>query len=260
MELSYAQKLHMHQHGFVQIPGVVPRVMINAALRAMNHSVGEGMRAEDMESMRVTTYCNELTGKSVVTDLFNATPAFALAESLLGKGNMSRGDTDYGQIALRFPGYPDETKLKVWPHIDGIHYKGNGVPPGVIHHFTLIACILLSDVPEPHCGNFTVWPGAHHRLAAYAREQGFEQLMLGKLPIELPEPLQITGKAGDLIFAHHLLAHGAANNLSPHIRYACFFRIWANNRPPAKETGPQYPEAMLNPWLEFPGLREIVAG
>jgi len=121
-------------------------------------------------------------------------------------------------------------------------------------NFTLIASVLLSDVPEPYSGNFTVWPGAHRPMAAYLREHGFDSLMNGLPRIPMPEAHQITGQAGDVVFAHYMLPHTAAINLSPHVRYAIFFRMTPNDRPPDPEVGAQRAEAILDPWLEWPGL------
>ena len=45
MELTYAQKQEIFKNGFVKVPGVVPQVMVEAALRSINNSVGEGMNA-----------------------------------------------------------------------------------------------------------------------------------------------------------------------------------------------------------------------
>ena len=117
MELSPAQKLEIFEKGYIRIPGVVPRIMVNAALRAINHSVGEGMPAEEMNRFRSQSYCNEVQKTPCITDLFNGTPAHSLAESLLGQGKINpvRG----GQIALRFPTYSKDAAPKLAPHIDG---------------------------------------------------------------------------------------------------------------------------------------------
>ena len=48
MELTHLQKREIYENGYVHLPGVVPRVMVDAALRAINHSVGEGMNADEM--------------------------------------------------------------------------------------------------------------------------------------------------------------------------------------------------------------------
>src|SRR5512142_908850 len=118
MQLSHAQKRLFYEQGFVQVPGVVPRIMVDQALRAINHSVGEGMPADQMTKMRAQSYCSELQGEPVISDLLNRTPALALAESLIGEGKIRpvRG----GQIALRFPSMADPPP-EPRPHLDGMY-------------------------------------------------------------------------------------------------------------------------------------------
>ena len=257
MELSASQKAEIVEQGFTKISGVVPRVAVQAALRAINHSLGEGVSREEINKFRSQSYCPELQDSEAISGLFNRSPAFDLTESLLGRGKLNKRNG--GQIALRFPGFSDEPAPKLWPHIDGVYSEHNGVPKGRIGNFTLIACIMLSDLNEPYAGNFTVWPGTHRRIAAYLKEHGPESLLecKGVPPIEMPPPVQITGQAGDIVLAHYLLAHTAAPNLSPHVRYAIFYRLTPNDRPPEPPTGPSFRDGILDPWMEWPGLRNI---
>lgn len=44
------------------------------------------------------------------------------------------------------------------------------------------------------------------------------------------QPVQVRAKPGDIILAHPMLAHRIGNNYSPHIRYACFYRLMTNGR------------------------------
>src|SRR5262245_40167805 len=89
MELTRRQKLQFYEEGYLKIPGVVPRVMVDAARHAMNHSIGEeGMYKEDLAAMRSRSYCRELQNAPVLTDLFNQSPIIPLAESLVGAGNV----------------------------------------------------------------------------------------------------------------------------------------------------------------------------
>src|SRR5205085_2012546 len=105
MELTYAQKEQIYERGYVKVPGVVPRVMVDAALRAINHSVGQGMDPEQMTKFRSQSYCPELQHEPVITGLLMETPAWRLAESAIGEGKIrpARG----GQIAIRFPSLQD---------------------------------------------------------------------------------------------------------------------------------------------------------
>ena len=156
MELTYAQKQEIFKNGFVKVPGVVPQVMVEAALRGINNSVGEGMNADEMTTFRSRSYCPELQGSSIITDLLNRTPAWELAESAIGVGKIIRPKG--GQIALRFPSVQDPPP-KPGGHLDGMHSPHNGVPKGVIRNFTMLVGVYLNHVPQPYSGNFTVWPG-----------------------------------------------------------------------------------------------------
>src|SRR5438876_4909621 len=135
MELSHLQKLALFDRGYVKIPGVVPRGMMDAALRAINHSVGEGMNVEEMVRFRAQSYCPELTKTAVITDLINRTPALELAESAIGVGKIR--PVGGGQIALRFPGMQDPPP-RARPHLDGMYSPTNGVPEGTIQNFTAL--------------------------------------------------------------------------------------------------------------------------
>ena len=79
MELTYAQKEQIYERGYVKVPGVVPRVMVDAALRAINHSVGQGMDPEQMTKFRSQSYCPELQHEPVITGLLTETPAWRLS-------------------------------------------------------------------------------------------------------------------------------------------------------------------------------------
>ena len=249
MELTSTQKQQIYEHGYVRVPQVIPRIMVSAALRAINHSVGEGMNAEEIIQMRAQTFCRELTREPVITDLINRTPAWSLAESAIGAGKIRAIGS--GQIALRFPSVQDPPP-SARPHLDGMYSPTNGVPEGTIQNFTALLAVLLSDLPEPHAGNFTVWPGTHHRYERYFREHTPQSLLNGMPDIPLPEPIQITGQAGDIVLCHYQIAHGVTPNASPHVRYAIFFRLTHVDHEAQKW------ESMTDIWREWDGMREIV--
>ena len=157
---------------------------------------------------------------------------------------------DYGQIALRFPGLQDPHG-EPRPHIDGMYSPTNGVEKGTIGSFTALLAVLLSDLPEPYAGNFTVWPGSHAQNAAFFREHGPESLLNGMPAVTMRDPVQITGRAGDAVLAHYLLAHGVAPNASPHVRYAIFFRLTHVDHERQKW------ESMVDPWLQWEGVKDV---
>lgn len=247
MKLTFEQKKEFLKNGYIKIPGVVPKVMIDKALQAINHSVGEGMNVSDLPILRSLSYCPELVNSQVITDLYNKTPISDLAESVIGEGQIK--PITGGQIALRFPSMQDPPRNPS-PHLDGMYSSLNGVKEGTIDNFTALVGIFLSDTPEPYSGNFTVWPGTHHIYEQYFREHGPESLLKGMPPVDMPEPVQITGKAGDVVLVHYQIAHGAAPNVSPHTRYACFYRL-------TRVDHELFPP-MTNIWMDWPGIRDII--
>ncbi len=251
MQLTHAQRMALFETGYVHVPGVVPRVMVDAALRAINNSMGEGMPPEDMPRLRAQTYCPEVTRTPAITDLLNRTPALALAESVIGQGMIA--PINSGQIALRFPSMQDPPSPPR-PHLDGMHTPTNGVPKGEIRNFTMLLGVMLSDVPGPFAGNLAVWPGSHTIYERYFRERGPQSLLEGMPDVPIPAPVQLTGQAGDIVLCHYMLAHGVTPNVSPHIRYAIYFRL---NHVQHEQ---QRWESMTDIWLEWAGMQAIVRG
>lgn len=249
MELSNEQKQQFYQDGYVKLPGVVPRERVDAALRAINASIGsEGIAPEKLTTFRAQSYTPELQKSAPITDLLNESPLWGIAESAIGTGQVK--PVTGGQIALRFPVVEQPTEPR--PHIDGMYTPTNGVKEGTIANFTALVGVLLSDLPGPYAGNFTVWPGTHRIYEQYFREQGPQALLQGMPKVDLPEPVQITGQAGDAVLVHYQLAHGIASNGSPHIRYAIFFRLHHENHENV------HWECMTDIWLEWAGMQDVV--
>ena len=250
MELTRLQKREIHDKGFVRVPGVVPTLMVNAARRAINHSIGQGMDKADMTRYRSQSFCPELQRAPVIADLLNRTPAWALAESAVGLGNL--GPCGGGQIALRFPS-DQEPSGSIGCHLDGMYSPNNGVREGAIDNFTMLLGVMLSDVPDPYAGNFTAWPGTHRLYETYFREHGPQSLLQGMPSVDLPVPEQVMGRAGDVVLCHYQIAHGVAPNASPNVRYMIFFRLQH------VEHESRNWECMTDVWREWDGIRSLVA-
>jgi hypothetical protein len=246
MQLGWHQKQRLVEDGYLQLPGLVPAARIEAALAAINRSLGDrGLPPERLPEMRARTYCPELVQAPEIQALYAETPARALAEAAIGR---VRAPAE-GQIALRFP---QAQRRAPTPHIDGMYAPDNGVPAGTLLHFTALLGVFLSDVPGPDAGNFTVWPGSHRSMEAHFRQHGTGAIVSGFPALTPPEPRPLTGRAGDVILAHYALAHAAAANLGPHIRYAVFFRLYHADHEQAG-TRP-----LTELWSEWEGLRDVV--
>jgi hypothetical protein len=248
--LDETQRRLLRDDGYLLIPGLVARARVDAALKAINHSLGEeGIAKDQIWTLRAQTFCPELAAAPEILDLYRATPAAALAEAAIGAGNVVAPTT--GQIALRFPQELAQARLP-YPHIDGMPGPLNGVTAGTLYHFTALAAVFLSDVTEPFHGNFTVWPGSHRALETYFRAHGTDELVRGFPPIEMAPPRQLTARAGDVLLAHYQLAHNAAPNVGPHVRYAVFFRL-AHRAHDATSTA-----TLVDLWREWEGMRNGV--
>ena len=248
MTLTQAQRLQLLHEGWVKVPGVVPRIMVDAALRAINHSVGEGLDPEHLTRFRAQTFCPELTEQPVITDMVGRTPAWELVESVLGPARA--GVPRRGQIALRFPMLADPPPHP-GPHVDGTYTPANGVKEGTLGSFTALLAVLLSDLPAENCGNFKVWPGSHRIIEKYLQEHGAQELIKGIPDLEFPPPVQITGQAGDIVLTHFQLAHSVAANVSPHIRYAVFFRVTTHDHAEHRW------ENLTDIWRDWPGIQAL---
>jgi hypothetical protein len=248
--LTNDQRQAIYDDGLVHLPGIVPQETVNAALRAINASLGTaGLPPDKLRTYRSQSYCPELQSTPAITDLLHASPLWQLAESAIGVDKIR--PVTSGQIALRFP-----TSGPAHPpgvHIDGMHTPDNGVPAGTIWNFTALIGVFLSDVPAPDSGNFSVWRGSHRAYETYFREHGPEALLNGMPPVEVGEPEQVLAKAGDAVLAHYQLGHGIAGNASPHIRYAIFFRLFHVDHDSVRW------ECMTDIWREWEGMREVVA-
>jgi len=246
MKLTHDRAVHLRDQGYLKLPGAISPAYVDHALRRINNALSEGMPPDLMWKFRSQSYCPEITSSDEIVGLFNNSPARATAEALLGE----TCKVGSGQIALRFPSLASDPAPPK-PHIDGTYGPHNGVPEGTLQSFTALCAVFLSDLPDSNLGNFAVWPGTHLLVAEYAREHGWESLVPGIPPIELPDPVQIVVKTGDVVIAHHLLAHSVAPHIGANVRYACFFRIRHSRH------NEHRPEALTDPWLEWPGLRSF---
>jgi len=252
--LTRKQKLAFYENGYITVPGVVPKLMVDAARQAINHSIGAvGMDQGDLERFRAQSYCNEIRSAPEIVDIFAKTPVYNLAESLMGEGNVLTPTS--GQIALRFPGPLQADANEPRGHLDGLGSGKNGMAQGVYRRgFTALAVVYLADVPDPYSGNFTVWPKSHSFFADYFKEEGHELLANGMPRLELPEgPQQIVGKAGDVVLTHHQIVHSAAPNAAADIRYAVIFRV---RHVDCEKNG--Y-DGYTDIWREWPGIQQAVA-
>lgn len=243
-EFDLEQKRHLFEKGWVIIPQVVPAEMVDAARNTINSTIENYLDS-------IQTRAHELKTDESLTNLLMATDAFSLIESALGKGKVVPSTNV--QCALRFPDHDRKSLNNLRPHIDSFHPSVNG-NPGSIKPFIAIAGFFLNDIEQDNAGNFTVWPETHRQFAKYFEKHGADpELKLGIPPVNLPQPVQIKAKAGDMIFAHYQLAHTAAANISNATRYAVYIRMHHADRP--KDSL----DVLTDIWKYWYGMSEVTS-
>lgn len=165
MVLSEEQKRSFIRDGFVILRDVVPRPMVDAALRVMDKAFAEGNYTLNDHNKQdvVPFFKHEVEQAAEIERMMSATCLIEACEDLLGKGNCYYGKG--AQIAFR----PSDERLKEqgmgmtqnmpkhrW-HIDG----GSGKYMKTASSFTMLAAVALSDGQDvdENRGQFNVWPG-----------------------------------------------------------------------------------------------------
>lgn len=248
MELSLARKKRLFEDGYVVVPRVVSPDRIEVALREINHRLGAGEHPGKDAYADAVDYLSEYVDAPAVLDLHRG-PVLDLVESLLGVNKVEA--CTHAQIALRFPSEKDDSPAARSVHIDGMYSKKSPKP---IARYTLAVGVFLSDVPKKNMGNFLAFPGTHRLIARRIKQRGVESMRTGiEQSIALPEPVQLTGKKGDIVLFHFQLAHDKARNDSPDIRYMSYFRFWHVDA--WHDSSDAYlKRALTDLWLEWPAM------
>ena len=190
----------------------------------------------------------------MILNLYNKSPVIEIAEKLMGEGNVL--PVVSAKPYPRFPLAPGEDAPEPRGHINGIGNGSNGMAKGEYRRgFTAFAVIYLADLLETNAGNFTVWPQSHRAYEDYFKKVGHEVLAEGMPRIDVPaDPVMVTGRAGDLILAHHQILHAGGANASPNVRHAVISRLRH------KDVGDIKYAAYADIWREWPGISEAVLG
>ncbi len=228
------------ERGFVLVPQVVQGDVLAGADRRIDEIVTADPPGADRRGSHF--YFLETKAEPSLMAPLGRTDAFGLAEELAGAETLEM--PWQVQVALNIPPYSHRPGI---PHIDA----GNAEPTGepVRGTFTLLAGILMTDQLTENSGNLWVWPGTHLSHAAYFRDHG-PQMFCAYPAIDLPEPEQVKGRAGDLLLAHYLLGHNIGGNYeSGQTRRALYFRISAKDHESHRN------EFLQDPWRDYGPIR-----
>jgi hypothetical protein len=243
--LNDEQLKEFGERGYVVVPGVVAAESVERAHRRIDELIAAEPPLEGHVGHHF--YFPQAGDEpALIEPLMDAGPdrasAFAHAEGLAGPGLLEA--PRQVQVALNIPHFSHRPGR---PHIDAaVSEPTPGFKP---NSFTLLAGVFVTDQLTENSGNLWVWPGTHRTHAEYFRERGVE-MYCAYPDIELPEPEQVTARAGDLLLAHYLLGHNIGGNYeSDTTRRMLYYRI--SGRGHAEE-----PERILTePWYEYGPVR-----
>lgn len=205
------------EDGYLVLSQIVPPDLIQAARRAVANHVTQDPPPAGHRGPHSYFLVDDLP-RALLAPLYDS-PAMSLAESLIAPPPLD--PPDHIQIALNIPRWEHRPG---GPHIDGLTPTEPDGRPGT---FTLLAGIFLTDQSRQNAGNLWVWPGSHRRAAGYLRERGPDALLscIPYPPVDLGQPTQVTGQAGDLLLAHYMLGHNSGANNSDEVREVLYFRL-----------------------------------
>jgi ectoine hydroxylase-related dioxygenase (phytanoyl-CoA dioxygenase family) len=215
--LDRHQKQTFAEQGYVIVPQLVSQPLIDAARREIERRVAHEPPPAGHSGPYMYFLMEPLPDR-LCTLLFGS-PALRAAESLIEPGKFEA--PDHVQVSLNIPPFAHRPG---GPHLDGLTPLDPSGRPGT---FTMLAGIFLTDQMGENMGNLWVWPGSHQSAAAYFREQGPEALLSAAPypPVDLSEPRQVIGRAGDLLLAHYMLGHNIGGNTSGLTREVVYFRL-----------------------------------
>jgi hypothetical protein len=212
-------KREFGERGYVVAPGVVSAALIERAMRAVDAAIQEQPPPDGTRGPHFSW--PQVHPGHPLLDLLTESPALSLAQSLVGPWRLQV--PTFAQIALNIPHFD---------HRPGRHHLDGATPPpeeGIPGTFTLLVGVMLTDQTERHGGNLWVWPATHYTHAEHFTQEGPDALIAagGYPPIDLPAPEQVVGRAGDVLFAHYLLAHNIGGNVSGQTRRMIYLRLEA---------------------------------
>ena len=235
---------HFREQGYVVVPGVLSDQQITTGRRI----VAAMLERKPPEGVGPHFLSPQLHETHPLLDLYRAAGIADLAQQLV-RPELSMQEPHQVQVATTIPPWPH---VPGGPHVDGITPTLDDGTPGT---FTVLAGLWLTDQDKPDRGNLYIWPGTHLRFGAYLVAHGadaltrLDEMNPGPYPdIPLGDPIQATGPAGSVIFAHYLLAHnigghfGAATDVR---RETLYYRLQVTGH---RE---RWREVVTNPLLEF---------
>ncbi len=224
--ITDSQRAQFREQGYVVVPGV----LTDAQLAAGRRTVAAMLEQEPPAGVGVHFLWPRFEGEHALLDLYRDAGIGELAGQLI-RPDLAIEEPDFAQVATTIPPWPHRPG---GPHVDGVTPLAADGVPGT---FTLLAGLWLTDHEQLDRGNLYVWPGTHLRLGSYLAEHGADTLARvdemnpGPYPnIDIGSPVQVSGTAGSVLFAHYLLGHnigGHSGTADDERRETIYYRLHA---------------------------------
>jgi hypothetical protein len=247
--ITDAMRTDFREQGFVVVPDVLTGEQVALGRKVVAALLAEKPHAEDhVGAYFLWPVFDQDGGGHRLLDLYRQAGIGELASQLI-RADLTVDEPDFAQVATTIPPWPHRPG---GPHVDGLTPPS---PDGTPATFTMLAGLWLTDQAELNRGNLWIWPGTHLRFGEYLAEHGADALTRldamnpGPYPkIELGEPIQASGSAGSVLFAHYLLAHnigGHDGTAEDDRRETIYYRLQtAGHRT-------RWRDAVTNPLTEF---------
>lgn len=246
-QISDQQRAAFRDQGYLVVPGVLDAWRI-AEGRQIVAAMLEREPIPDGHTGFHFLWPRLSPGGHRLLDFYRAIGLSELARQLL-RADLDVDDPEFGQVALTIPPFHHRPG---GPHVDGVTPTKPDGWPGT---FSLLAGVWLTDQAQEDRGNLWIWPRTHLRFGRYLAERGAEALLRiddmnpGPYPdVELGSPVQVTGPAGSVLFAHYLLGHNIGGHFGPaesQRRETIYYRLHATGH-----VG-RWRQVVTDPLLEF---------
>lgn len=257
--LTCDQARFFARNGYVQVPGVVDARTCRRLVERTWQQLPPQWRREDPDSWRGTFadscheadlasrggllkyQCKDLAADPhVVAAYQRPSPVHELAWALVG--TPLHAIRVRGLYAIAPSAGPQARRRAFSPHVES-------------HPAHLVVLTYLEDV-APGGGGLSVWPGSHRDLW-HAFDSKLEHAARPDLATRIAhwsahEPIELPGRAGDVVLTHHRLLHSPSVNSRSRIRFAflCDYTALDYQQRCQEAPGPDM-------WEDWPGLRRL---
>lgn len=226
--LTTAQLQQFAREGYLCLEGVVPREQCAHLVDMTWAQLPQGWN-RSMPS----TWCGDVEDSCHTASLahrrghlkFQKGPLLTDPEAIATFGPQSK----LAGICAELIGQPVVTRYRglyvIAPLDEDIKLRKFDPPHVEAHPVQIVATTYLEDV-EPGCGGLLVWPGSHldlyHAFASkleFMQNEKYQELLERYSRLE---PIELSGKAGDVILIHHRLFHAPSLNYGSRLRFAMF--------------------------------------